>query len=108
MNRRTAIEREPSPLRIAIEGVVDQLQAGEVISYSDVATRAGRPGAARAAGAVLSSCPETLPWWRVVYGDGHLPPCNPGLQAERLAAEGVLLAGFRVVASPFGRFARDP
>ena len=73
---------------------------GEVVSFGDVAALAGRPGAARAAGAVLANSADTLPWWRVVYSDGHLPPCNPGLQAERLADEGVELSGFRVIRRP--------
>ena len=87
-----------------MQAVVEQLEPGEVISYGDVAARAGYPGAARAAGSVLSNCPDTLPWWRVVYGDGRLPPCNPSLQAARLAEEGVSVKGFRVLASPKGRF----
>lgn len=87
--------------------VVLRLGEGEVISYGDVAERAGQPGAARAAGSVLADSLDTLPWWRVVYGDGHLPACNPGLQAERLADEGVHLKGFRVIRSPRGRFAGD-
>lgn len=98
--------RIESPLRMAIESVVDQLREGEVLSYGDVAAKAGYPGAARAAGKVLGNLPETLPWWRVVYGNGHLPPCNPSLQAERLAGEGVVLQGFRVIHAPIGRFAK--
>ena len=81
------------------------LREGEVVSYSDVAKLAGHPRAARAAGSVLAQSLDTLPWWRVVYSDGHLPPCNPGLQAERLAEEGVEVRGFRVVSAPLGRFA---
>ena len=85
--------------------VVLSLREGEVVSYSDVAKLAGHPRAARAAGSVLAQSLDTLPWWRVVYSDGHLPPCNPGLQAERLAEEGVEVRGFRVVSAPLGRFA---
>ena len=35
-------------------------------------SRCGYPSAARAAGSALADCPETLPWWRVVYADGQL------------------------------------
>lgn len=80
------------------------LSSGEIVSFGDIAVKAGHPGAARAAGAVLAKSGDALPWWRVVYSDGQLPPCNPGLQAERLAAEGVQLRGFRVLSSPAGRF----
>ncbi len=105
MSRRARTANRPTAFHETMQAVLNELQPGEVVSYGDVAVRAGYPNAARAAGAALADCPETLPWWRVVYGDGHLPPCNPSLQAERLAAEGVVLKGFRVVTSPHGRFA---
>lgn len=83
---------------------VNKLRPGEVVSFADIAAAAGRPSAARAAGRMLSQSMDTLPWWRVVYASGHLPPCNPSVQAERLADEGVQLEAFRVVSSPLGRF----
>lgn len=83
---------------------VGKLRPGEVVSFGDIAAAAGRPNAARAAGRMLSRSLDTLPWWRVVYSDGHLPPCNPSVQSERLIDEGVCLKGFRVVRSPLGRF----
>ena len=98
---------EPTELQREIMAAVLDLSEGEVVSFGDLAARAGRPNASRAAGAVLAKSEDTLPWWRVVYSDGHLPPCNPSLQAERLADEGVELRGFRVVRSPSGRFATD-
>ncbi|MGI9473078.1 MAG: MGMT family protein [Rubripirellula sp.] len=93
-----------TPLQIAIVSAVDGLAVGEVVSFGDIARIAGHPRAARAAGAVLANSADTLPWWRVVYSDGHLPPCNPSLQQERLSDEGVVMKGFRVVQSPLGRF----
>jgi methylated-DNA-protein-cysteine methyltransferase-like protein len=93
-----------SSLWLAIESAISNLQSGEVVSFGDVAARAGFPKAARATGALLADGADTLPWWRVVYSSGHLPPCNPGLQAAKLADEGVTLKGFRVVAAPKGRF----
>ena len=90
-----------------IVDVVDALSPGEVVSFGDVAARAGRPGASRAVGATLSSGGDVLPWWRVVYSSGHLPPCNPSLQAERLTEEGVTVQSLRVVDAPLGRFHRN-
>ena len=84
--------------------VIDALDPGEVVSYGDIAAAAGRPSASRAAGRLLSRCMDGRPWWRVVYSDGRLPPCNPSVQAERLLDEGVVLSGFRVIRSPKGRF----
>mgnify|MGYP001822903093 CR=1 FL=1 len=96
-----------TPLQRAMVAVVEGLAEGEVVSFGDVAARAGRPDASRAAGAVLANSLDTLPWWRVVYSSGHLPASNPGLQAQRLAEEGARLRGFRVVQSPRGRFAKS-
>jgi len=95
-----------TPLQEAMSVAVMDLSAGEVVSFGDIAKRAGQPRAARAVGATLANSADSLPWWRVVYSDGHLPPCNPSLQAERLAEEGVQLSGFRVLKSPLGRFAK--
>lgn len=85
---------------------VGNLCVGEVISYADVAARAGRPGASRAAGRVLSKGDDRIPWWRVVYSDGRLPACNPAVQKQRLENEGVELVNNKVVAAPLGRFER--
>ncbi|MCH1439763.1 MAG: MGMT family protein [Rubripirellula sp.] len=93
-----------TPIHEAVTTAVLNLMEGEVVSFSDIAGKAGHPRAARAAGAILSKSGDSLPWWRVVYANGHLPPCNPSLQAERLMAEGVQLRGFRIMASPLGRF----
>ncbi|MEO1616157.1 MAG: MGMT family protein [Planctomycetota bacterium] len=89
----------------AMAAAVESLSPGEVVSFGDIAASAGRPNASRAAGNLLSGSMDTLPWWRVVYSDGRLPPCNPSLQVERLEEEGVRLEGCRVVQSPRGRFA---
>ncbi|NND98157.1 MAG: cysteine methyltransferase [Pirellulaceae bacterium] len=94
-------------LHAKILAAVQALTPGEVVSFGDIAARAGRPDAARAAGKALANAGDSLPWWRVVYSSGQLPPCNPSLQAERLADEGVQLRGFCVVQSPRGRFQTD-
>ena len=91
---------------LAYLDVVADLAPGEVVSYGDVAERAGRPGAARAAGSVLARSMGSVPWWRVVYADGRLPVCGPEEQTSRLRAEGVDVDGGRVRCSPAGRFAR--
>ena len=104
MKRVSGAKAQLTPLQSKILCAVEELGVGEVVSFGDIASRAGRPDAARAAGAVLAGAADH-PWWRVVYSDGHLPPCNPGLQAQRLIEEGVTLRGFRVLQSPRGRFA---
>ena len=86
---------------------VASLREGEVVSYGDVAARAGRPDAPRAAGALLAKSMTSLPWWRVVYASGKLAPCNPDLQMEKLQEEGVVVRSGRVVESPLGRFSGE-
>lgn len=76
--------------------VLAALRPGEVVSYGEVAARAGHPGAARAVGSLLARG-EGLPWWRVVGSDGRLRSGDPERQARLLAAEGVEVRGRRVV-----------
>lgn len=89
-----------------ITAVIVALAPGEVVSYGDVAHDAGRPGAARAVGALLSSTDVELPWWRVVRSDGRIVTAKASRQAALLRGEGVVVRDGRVVAAPFGRFAR--
>jgi methylated-DNA-protein-cysteine methyltransferase related protein len=77
--------------------VLRALRAGEVISYGEVAARAGYPGAARAVGSYLASrCGSGIPWWRVVRAEGRLAAVNRARQAEMLAADGVLVVAGRI------------
>ena len=79
------------------EAVIRALRRGEVVTYGEVAADAGRPGAARAVGHLLATCPGDLPWWRVVTAAGRLVPGHEAEHARRLAAEGVALRDGRVV-----------
>jgi methylated-DNA-protein-cysteine methyltransferase related protein len=88
--------------------VIAGLAPGEVVSYGEVATEAGFPGAARAVGAVLArgaAAPVRLgggelPWWRVVTASGRLVPGHEAEHARRLVAEGVGVANGRVARRP--------
>ncbi len=86
--------------------VLRSLVEGEVVSYGDIADDAGFPGRSRAVGHLLASTDEALPWWRVVNSVGRLVPGLEEEQAARLRSEGVTVRNGRVVAAPFGRFAR--
>jgi len=78
-----------------VEQVLAALEPGDVVSYGEVAARAGHPGAHRAVGHVLAT--GQLPnWWRVVRSDGTLAANKRGDQARRLLDDGVLVAGGRV------------
>ena len=72
-----------------VSAVVAATRPGELLSYGEVAAEAGRPGAARAVGAVLRRAGEELPWWRVVTASGRLVPGIEREHARRLRAEGV-------------------
>ena len=86
-----------TPLQRRIRDAVTTLQRGEVVSYQEIARRAGRPGAARAVGAFLAERGDGLPWWRVVHKDGSLSAPNTREQRRRLIAEGVEVVAGRVV-----------
>ena len=73
------------------EAVIRSLEAGEVVTYGEVAREAGRPGAARAVGHLLATRPADLPWWRVVTAGGRLVPGHEAEHSRRLRAEGVRL-----------------
>ena len=79
----------------AVVAVLHSLRPGEVISYGEVASEAGFPGAARAVGNILAQV-DGLPWWRVVTATGRLVPGNERRQAQLLRAEGVSVREGRV------------
>jgi methylated-DNA-protein-cysteine methyltransferase related protein len=79
----------------AVRTVVRDLRRGEVVSYGEVARRAGKPGAARAVGNVLAMS-VGLPWWRVVRASGELAAGSLSEQARRLRREGVSVRDGRV------------
>jgi methylated-DNA-protein-cysteine methyltransferase-like protein len=82
-----------------VVAVIRALRQGEVVTYGEIATEAGHPGAARAVGNILATS-EGLPWWRVVASTGRLVPGHEKEQARRLRSEGIEVKGDRV---PFGR-----
>jgi methylated-DNA-protein-cysteine methyltransferase-like protein len=83
----------------SVANVIRDLRRGEVVSYGEVARRAGFPGAARAVGNVLANS-VGLPWWRVVRAGGLPVARNREEQIERLKREGVAVNGTRVALKP--------
>ncbi len=79
-----------------IYAVVAAIPAGQVMSYGEVARRAGLGRAARLVGRALAGCPPDLPWHRVVNAAGRisLPPGSAAAaeQRQRLVAEGVIVS----------------
>ncbi len=86
-----------TPLQQRFRAVVADLALGEVVSYGEIARRAGRPGAARAVGGFLAQHGGDVPWWRVVRADGSLAAQHPREQQRRLRAEGIEVVDGRVL-----------
>ena len=61
--------------------VVEEIPAGRVMSYGDVAAAIGSR-AARGVGQVMAYYGSDVPWWRVVRASGH-----PALDHEARALE---------------------
>jgi methylated-DNA-protein-cysteine methyltransferase related protein len=77
-----------TPFQRAVVTVVERVEAGEVVTYEEVALEAGHPGSAQAVANVLRRVPG-LPWWRVVPSSGRLYRTHAPTQAPLLHAEGV-------------------
>ena len=77
-----------------VQAVVAAIPAGEVLSYGDVAARAGLRSA-RLVGRNLAQS-YGLPWHRVVRADGSPAPHLAARQTALLRAEGVRIVNGRV------------
>ena len=84
-----------------IYSVVRRIPRGRVLTYGQVAELAGRPGAARLAGAAMRVIPEQLglPWQRVIGKKGKglgkvsiHDPVGGAIQRQMLEAEGVVFS----------------
>ncbi len=82
--------------REALEALAKTTHAGEVVTYKELAARAGRPRAIRAAGTACATNPIPLvvPCHRVVPSTGGIGNYGGGVERKQrlLALEGVLLS----------------
>lgn len=68
-----------------VRAVVRTIKKGKTMTYGQVASVAGRPGAARAVGTIMSrNTDKTVPCHRVIRADGKLGAYN-GLQGRSKA-----------------------
>lgn len=92
----------------AIRRVLASIPPGCVVSYGEIAARAGLPRRARMVGTVLRDAPDGsgLPWFRVVRADGRIafPPRSAGFreQTRFLRAEGVAVTRGRIDLARYG------
>ncbi len=90
------------PFRDMVGRVVRAVPAGRVATYGDVASWAGRPGAARQVGAALRSLAAedpAFPWHRIINAQGGISTYKVGageLQEALLAREGVEVRAGRI------------
>ena len=81
--------------RSAVYAVVRKIPRGEVATYGQIALLAGRERAARAVGGAMRSCPDDVPWHRVVNALGGISRRRRDVgmltQRIRLEQEGVKL-----------------
>jgi O-6-methylguanine DNA methyltransferase len=88
---------------------VRRIPPGRVATYGDVAGWAGAPRAARAVGNIMRDCRDaSVPCHRVVAAGGRLGGYG-GLESMKralLQAEGVRVAGPRILSFPTVRWAR--
>jgi O-6-methylguanine DNA methyltransferase len=105
MRVRPAASRRPAPpgaadsFRQRVLLVVRRIPPGRVATYGDVATMAGRPGAARAVGTIMrTSGAPGLPCHRVIAAGGRLGGYggSEALKAGLLRAEGIPVAAGRI------------
>ncbi len=78
-----------------VRDVIKAIPEGDVLSYGEVAARAG-VASARQVGQLLSEDSQDLPWHRVVRADGRCAPHLRDEQLARLRAEGADVVGDRV------------
>lgn len=85
-----ALKQERS-FRSRVHKVVQDIPKGGVLSYGEVARRAGNLGAARAVGQIMSkNHDKNIPCHRVVSSDGKLGGYNGGIEKKKalLKSEG--------------------
>ncbi|HMN19532.1 MAG TPA: MGMT family protein [Candidatus Moranbacteria bacterium] len=88
--------RTPSPFRQKVLSVVKNIPSGKVLTYKQVAERAGRPRAFRAVGSILKgNFDASVPCHRVIRSDGKLGEYNRGAKKKKelLEKEGALVMG---------------
>ena len=70
----------------SVHNVVKAIPAGQTLSYKEVATKAGNPGAARAVARIMSAnYNPDIPCHRVIKSDGTLGGYNRGGSAAKHA-----------------------
>lgn len=74
--------------------IVSGIKKGETMTYKEVATRAGSPGASRAVGSIMkANYIKGIPCHRVIRSDGNIGQYNrggPSQKYKKLKREGAV------------------
>ena len=74
--------------------IVSSIKHGKTMTYKEVATRAGSPGAARAVGSIMkANYRPNVPCHRVICSDGVIGQYNrggPSVKYKKLKKEGAI------------------
>jgi methylated-DNA-protein-cysteine methyltransferase-like protein len=94
---------DPNAFRQEVWALVKQIPAGQVATYGQIASLIAPPAGidphsylslgARWVGSAMATCPDDVPWQRVVNSQGKISLSNPkAVQEQRvlLEAEGIL------------------
>ena len=85
---------DSAPFRARVLALVERIPAGRVMTYGQLATLAGAPGAARQVGYIMNGVAEsTLPWQRVINAQGAVSTDRLGfgdIQRGLLGTEGIV------------------
>ena len=80
--------------------IVREIEKGKVMTYKEVAMRAGAPEASRAVGTIMKNNYDvTVPCHRVERSDGHIGDYNRGgreKKIELLKSEGAVIINYRI------------
>lgn len=95
------LKNKSSLFKERVQKIVKDIKKGTVLSYGEVARRAGNPGAARAVGTIMANnFNKSIPCHRVVKADGKIGNYNRGgiiKKIELLKKEGVEIKAGSVV-----------
>ena len=85
-----------APLVVRVLACVEQIPAGRVMSYGDVAEFIGTRAARQVGRIMATESYDGLPWHRVLRADGRCAEHIRDEQLRRLRSEGVPFRGERV------------
>ena len=88
------VSPDSAPFRARVLALVGRIPPGRVMTYGQIATLCGSPGAARQVGFVMNSLAQTdSPWQRVINAQGAVSTDKLGfgdIQRGLLVTEGIV------------------